>query len=809
MPKKEIKEKSKLICFHCGDICNDDTIAKDEKFFCCRGCKLVYEILEENNLCRYYSIDKNPGISPSASQSNKYEFLDDELTVRQILDFSDSKLGVVTFYIPQIHCSSCIWLLENLNKLNRGILHSEVNFLEKKLSLKFSSEKTTLRKVVELLDSVGYEPLLSLDTTDKKHKKTVYKPLYYKIGIAAFAFGNIMLLSFPEYLGIDRVINKDFGNFVTGLMVLLAIPVFFYSGSEYFKSAYKGLKNKAFNIDVPLSLGIFALFARSVWEVVTQTGPGYFDSFSGLVFFLLIGKLFQSKTYESFDFERTYKSYFPLSITVKKNKIETTIPVSKLRVGDRIIIRNKEIIPADSILFRGNANIDYSFVTGESIPVNKVLGEIIYAGGRQIGNAIELEVLKEVSQSYLTRLWNNSAFLKDKESNVSKLANTFSKYFTFAILAIAFTAGILWLNKDVQSAIYVFTSVLIIACPCALALSIPFTLGNALRIMGRMKFYIKNTSVIEKLAKIDTIVFDKTGTITKSGDIKVEFTGKELSTYEKILVKALTQHSNHILSRKIYESLDVKELYDVEEYSEITGKGISGNVDENYLLLGSDLFLNEKLSNAKLNDKYSLYFTKVYLAVNYEVYGYFKISGTYRPGLEHMIADLNYKYTLHLLSGDNGSEKKNLVGIFGTDKRIFFRQTPEDKLNYITRLQAKGFRVLMIGDGLNDAGALQQSDVGITVSDDVFNFSPACDAILDAGMFSKIGEFLGFSKYSTKVIIYSFIFSFIYNIIGLTFAVNGILSPIIAAILMPLSSISVVLFAIISTNLYGKKKLKD
>jgi Cu+-exporting ATPase len=796
MSKKEVKEKGKLLCFHCGDICDDDTIALNDKIFCCLGCKVVFEILEQNNLCKYYSIEKNPGITPPDFRSNKYDFLEDELIKNQFIDFTNSNISTVTFYIPQIHCSSCIWLLENLNRLNQGIIFSEVNFLEKKLHLKYSEEKTSLSKVVELLESIGYEPDINLNSTEKKLKKNTYKSLYYKIGVAAFAFGNIMLLSFPEYLGIDRIADKDFGNFINFLMVVLSLPVFFYSGSDYFKSAFKGIKSKVFNIDIPLSLGILTLFARSLWEVISQSGPGYFDSFTGLVFFLLLGKLFQNKTYENFDFERTYKSYFPLSVTIIKNKIETATPVSTLKVGDRIIVRNKEIIPADSILFRGNANIDYSFVTGESIPVNKVLGEIIYAGGRQAGNIIELEVLKEVSQSYLTQLWNNSAFHKDKETNVSKLANSISKYFTFAILTIAIISGILWFHKDIRTAINVFTSVLIIACPCALALSIPFTFGNTLRIMGRLKFYLKNTSVVEKLSKINTVVFDKTGTLTKSGDIKAEFDGKELNIYDKILVKALTRNSNHILSRKIFESLEVKDLYDVDDYEEITGKGISGIVDGNKILLGSDIFINEKLEECKISVKSSFHSTKVFLCINNEIPGYFKISSSYRTGLEQMIEELNYNYSLHILSGDNMNEKSNLVKIFGSDKKILFRQSPEDKLNYIKRLQAKGKRVLMLGDGLNDAGALQQSDVGITISDNVFNFSPACDAILDADMFHKIGEFLDFSKFSYKVIIYSFIFSLIYNIIGLTFAVNGVLSPIISAILMPLSSVSVVLFAV-------------
>ncbi len=810
MPEKQTKEHKGLICYHCGDFCRDDSVNKGEKYFCCTSCKLIYEILEENNLCKYYSFEKTPGISPQTIKfDHKYDFLEDEQFRNQVLDFTDSKISTITFYIPQIHCSSCIWLLENLHKLNEGVLFSEVNFLEKKIFLKYSEEKTSLRKIVETLDSIGYEPLLNLDNAEKekKFRKSSYKSLYYKIGIAGFSFGNIMLLSFPDYLGLDRTFDAFFGKFTSYFCILLALPVFFYSGSDYFRSAYKGIKNKMFNIDVPIALGIFALFARSIWDVTMQTGPGFFDSFSGLVFFLLLGKLFQSKTYETLNFERNYRSYFPLSVTVIKNRIETTIPVSKLKPGDRIIVRNKELIPADSILFRGNAGIDYSFVTGESIPRDKVLGEIIYAGGRQIGNSIELEVLKGVSQSYLTQLWNNNAFLKERDSSITEISNIISKYFTFGILLISIAASLsMWMKTDFNTAVSVFTSVLIIACPCALALSVPFTLGNTLRIFGKLGFYLKNTSVVEKLSKITTIVFDKTGTITKSGDSKVQFFGPPLSEYYKTLIKALTRQSNHILSRKIYEALDNIEIFEVEDYKEITGKGISGVIDGNVLKIGSREFSEgiSEFETTKENINHNQ--SDVFLTINGKTSGYFRIVSLYREGLEKLINELSETYDIHILSGDNSREKSNLMKIFNADKNMRFNQSPEEKLLYIKSLQETGKKVLMVGDGLNDAGALKQSDVGITISDDVYNFSPACDAILDASVFNNTKKFLEFSKFSIKVIIASFVFSLVYNIIGLTFAVNALLTPVIAAILMPVSSISVVLFATISTNLYARKK---
>jgi Cu+-exporting ATPase len=801
---KDIRNKEELLCFHCGDICKDRTINKEEKLFCCQSCKLVYEILQENNLCKYYDIDNNPGISPSVRSEIKYEYLDDENTKKQLLDFSDGKISTASFEIPQMHCSSCIWLLENFYKLDPGVTHSQVNFPEKKFIFKFLEDKTSLRKIAELLDSIGYEPMINLDATEKKTRSLYSKKLYYKIGIAGFCFGNIMMLSFPEYLGIDKLVDPMFYMFFGYLNLLLSLPVFFYSSSEYYISAYKGLRSKIINLDFILFLGILVLFIRSAVEILTQSGAGYMDSMTGLVFFLLIGKVFQSKTYESMSFERTYKSYFPLSIAVLKNGIQSTIPLAKLRVGDRMIIRSGEIIPADSILFKGDGNIDYSFVTGESLPTQKVMGEIIYAGGRQIGSAIELEVIKDVSQSYLTQLWNSDTFTKEEDSKLQTFSNVISKYFTLAILILAIAAAAFWMPVSFNMALNVFAAVLIVSCPCALALAIPFTYGNVMRIYGRNKFFIKNTPVIEKLSNVTSIVFDKTGTITQNKKSVITFEGKELSEFELSLVKSLSRQSTHPLSRKLFDFLEKYETKAVADYSEYVGKGVAGEIEGLEVKIGSEEYVTGKNTIGKYGTGISS--SRVYFSINGLFLGYFNITNSYRTGLAEVIQSLEKRYKLHLLSGDNEGEREFLQSYFKDPLQMYFKQTPENKLKYIKALQNEGENVLMIGDGLNDAGALKQSDVGISISEDVTNFSPACDGILNSEEFQQLPGIIKLSKDSFKIIITSFAISFVYNLIALGIAVDGLLKPIVAAILMPVSSISVVVFCVLLTNYAARRR---
>lgn len=791
-----------LICFHCGDECSDDTIRKNEKIFCCNGCKTVYEIFEQNNLCDYYTIDQNPGSARKHNIKRNYDFLDDITLIQKMLDFSNGKLATVTFNIPQMHCSSCIWILENLNKLDEGILSSQVNFLQKKVFIKFLEDKTSLKKIVELLDSIGYEPLLNLEEKNEDKIKADNKKLYYKIGVAGFCFGNIMLLSFPEYLSINIHEHTELKIIFAYLNLLLSLPVFFYSASEYFSSAWKGLKKKIINIDVPLALGILVMFIRSLYEILTSTGAGYLDSLTGLVFFLLIGKLFQNKTYDTLNFERNYKSYFPISVTIKKDNLETSIPVENLSIGNRIIIRNNELIPADSVLIKGNAGIDYSFVTGESIPVMIDNGGMIYAGGRQIGGTIELETIKEVSQSYLTRLWNNETFRKEKEdeSKIESFANFISKYFTLIVISIASLSALYWYPVSTNLAINAFTAVLIIACPCALALSTPFAMGNTIRIFGRNNFYLKNSYIIEKLSAVNTIVFDKTGTITENNASDVYFIGETLHSDEIIAVKSTVRNSSHPLSIAINNYYKNYKTITTDLFEEEPGKGIFAVINGMSIKLGSNSFIEGDYLNEE-NDS-----TSVYLSIDKKFKGYYKISNKYRYGLKPLVSELEKEYELALLSGDNDGEKVKLKEIFGDERELHFKQSPYDKLKFIKELQDENKTVLMIGDGLNDAGALKQSDVGITISDNINNFSPACDGILDSKSFKLLSEFISFSKTARKVVIASFIISLLYNVIGLSFAVQGTLSPVIAAILMPISSITAAAFTTFSTSLFAKKK---
>ncbi|MEO8148212.1 MAG: heavy metal translocating P-type ATPase metal-binding domain-containing protein [Bacteroidia bacterium] len=789
--------QNKILCYHCGDDCPNNFIAIDDKLFCCEGCKLVYEILQENNLCTYYNLYEKPGIKTQAVTGNRFNFLDEVTIQQKLISFKNRNEIHITFHIPEIHCSSCIWLLENFQRVDKGVIQSKVNFLKKEVYFVYDETKTSLRKIVEALTSVGYEPSIHLDSIEKKEKRKTNRDRIIRIGIAGFCFGNIMMLSFPEYFSSGNIVDAGLKSFFSYLILLLSLPVFFYSASEFFVKSYQSLKQKTTSIDVPIALGIAAIFIRSSYEIISHTGAGYFDSGSGLIFFMLIGRWFQDYTFDALSFERDYKSYFPVAVTTLKKRIEKSVAVNDLKINDIVLIRNNEIIPVDGTLIKGNAHIDYSFVTGESLPVYVKAGEFIFAGGKQTGSIIELIVTKEISQSHLTQLWNNDV-VKSHESKFEKLVKAISRYFIVVTLLIASIAAVYWWNIDVRKAVNAFTAVLVIACPCALALSAPFTYGNILRILGKKKIFLRNYHVVERLADINTIVFDKTGTLTENNSSEIKFVGEDLNEEEQQMIFSLARHSSHPLSKLLAKHFIFKTFLNENKYQEIPGQGITAIINDTLVKAGSDEFILGKKKVSENN------FTKVYVSFNEECKGYFVFKNNYRFGLKELAHKLlKNKFRIAVLSGDNNAEKTVLENLLSKHVEMRFDESPSGKLDYINFLHEKKFKVMMIGDGLNDAGALRHSDVGISIADNTNNFTPASDAIMDSSQLENLYKLIAYSKSASHIIIWSFIISLLYNFIGLSFAVTGTLSPLTAAILMPISTVSLVLFTVIASTVKG------
>lgn len=799
--KPDARKKEQHTCYHCGLTCLTDNLVIDDKFFCCEGCKLVYEILNDNGLCDYYKLQSHPGLSQIKSTRNdKYSFLDDEAISNKLYQFTNGDLTIVTLYVPSIHCSSCMWLLEHLNRIEPGITESRISFTAKEVTIHFSRKKTSLRKVVELLTTIGYEPYISLEDTNSKVARSYNKQRIIKLGVAGFCFGNIMMMSFPEYLSGKTGIDEQYTHLFRYLNLVLSLPVFFYSASEFYHTAWTGLKQKILNIDAPIVLALIITFSRSIYEILTNTGAGYLDSMSGIVFFMLAGRILQERTYKSLSFTRDYKSYFPIAVNVRTSDGMTSKQLQDLKEKDVVVLHHDEIIPADAIVLNDNAMIDYSFVSGEAEPVKVAAGETVFAGGRQKGEELVIQVVKPVAGSYLTSLWNHYAFKKDKAGNNDKnsIIHILSKYFTIILLTLAAGTAIYWYFNDPAKIITSVSAMLIVACPCALLLSATFTNSNILRIFNLNGLYLRDATVIEQIAEATQVVFDKTGTVTNGSNSQVFVSGHQLTEEEKNLVYSVVRQSNHPNSKAIATWLGMRETISLSKWEEIPGRGLYAVAGDTVIYIGSAAFTGVKVDTDA--DK-----ATVFIRIGDHVTSV-HLQPVLRDDMPVLIQQLKGRYSLSLLSGDNDKQKADMQQLFGTGSQLLFGQKPMDKLNYIQSLQSKGEKVIMVGDGLNDAGALQQSNVGITLADDINNFTPACDAIFNAEKISKFNALFEMSKVSRKIVALSFIVSIIYNIVGLYLSMQGLMKPVTAAILMPCSTASIVIISSGISNLAAWRK---
>ncbi|MEN9575220.1 MAG: hypothetical protein RL514_3075 [Verrucomicrobiota bacterium] len=791
-------------CFHCGAACAAEGVRFAGKAFCCLGCRTVFEILSAGGLEQFYQLNEAAGTRPpQAMASNQYCYLDEPGVRARLVDFADATLTRVTFHLPTVHCIACVWLLENLFHLKPGIGQSQVNFARKEAAIAFDPTRVKLSEVATLLASLGYEPKLNLADLDAKPANPAERRLWLQLGVAGFAFGNAMFFAITGYFGLDAFTGPQLKVFIGWLNLLLAVPVVTFSAADYYRSAWRSLRQRLLNIDVPIAAGVVAIFAQSVWEVASGHGEGYFDSLCGLIFFLLCGKLFQQKTFDRLAFDRDYKSFFPLSVTRRRGHAEERVALSQLSAGNHLVLRNGELIPADSKLLSGPALIDYSFVTGESEPVEKRPGDYLYAGGRQLGSSIELEMVKPVSQSYLTSLWNQAAFRKDRSGTLNALTNAYSQRFTKVIIAIALGAAVFWTFVNPGKSLNAFTAVLIVACPCALALAAPFALGTSQRVLGRQKVFLKNPFVLETLAKVDAIVFDKTGTLTAAGAGSVTWHGTPLNEAEERWIYSMTRHSTHPLAVRIGEAIARQHFPEpVRSFLETTGCGIEGSVAGNEIWLGSATWLESRglvcvarCDEGTAPSESPHIGSMVHVALNGHYRGCYALASALRADAAQLIAKLSVNYELALLSGDNEQEQERFRVLFGPGPHLQFHQSPLDKLGFIKRLQREGKTVMMVGDGLNDAGALKQADVGVAVVESVSAFSPASDIIASAAMVPHLAEVLSYAKQSVATVRAAFLISTVYNVVGVGIAASGNLSPVVCAILMPLSSVSVVAFA--------------
>ena len=783
-------------CRHCGTDCGTEPVRVGGDVFCCHGCASVFALIAEHGLSGYYQCDITPGVSQRSAEprrTDRFAALDDASVAASVRLFDDGTLAGAVFAVPGLHCGACVWLLERLWRVDEGILRAEADIVRRTVQVWYRPEKLSLREVAERLAAIGYEPEIDVPEEGpgadgqpgaraaSRAAAKERRALHLKIGLAGFAFGNAMIFSIPHYANGGALDPFNQWLFST-LNLVLAFPVLLFSARDYFTAAWRAIVTRTMTLDVPVALGLAVLFGRSLADIATSRDAGFLDSFNGLVFVLLLGRLFQQKSIDRLAFDRTFRSFLPLSVQVVGQHGPRPVPVDRIAPGDRLIIRGHEVVPVDAQLLDEDGCVDYAFVTGESTPVALQRGANVHAGGRVAGRSLHLLALSRASNSRLAALWTNPAFSTAKTPAFAALSARFGAAFTVIAVGLALGGAWAW-RAEGDVAFQVFTAVLIIACPCALTLAAPIALGTAMEMLSRHGFYLRRPAVALELARVNTIAFDKTGTLTTTRlDASVLHEG--LSEDEWRLARRLAAESVHPVSRAIAAAAEEPAAGVVSYCRESTGLGIRGVVDEHVVVIGTADYVSRQIGRIVPAGDTTV------VAIDGRPTGRVWMGGVPRDGVTQAVGTLRASYSTHLVSGDHPAEASHWRAVFG--EHMSFRQSPEAKLAFINGLRGRGGRVLMIGDGLNDAGAFAAAEVGLAVCDAATCVVPACDALIDGSRLRHLPAFLRYASRATDVVVACFILSLFFNAIGLTLALTARLTPLAAAILMPVSSVAVV-----------------
>jgi len=790
MSELAVEEKVAVECRHCGSPCASTLIQKDSLPFCCAGCVTVYTLLQENGLGDYYNMADSPGARQAPSEIGRWAFLDDQALTKRLLRFRQEDRALVTLRLPQIHCISCVWLVENLGRLSPGILSSRVNFAKGEADILFDPRSIGLRQIAETLERIGYAPDFRLsDGVAPDQKRSESRLPLIRLVVAGFCFANAMLFSFPAYFGLDG--NETLARLFGGLNLLLTLPVFLFSAHDWWRAAWQFVKNRSMSLDFPVFFALVALFSQTWWEVLSGRGEGYADSLCGLVFLMLSGRWFQRLAARRLAFDNDYRSFFPLWSTVEKDGLSKTVPCDRLKGGDSVLLRQGELLPVDGIVVEGEGSLDYSFVTGESRPVPVRSGDRVFAGARSAGAMIKVRAESDIDASYLAGLWKDAVFRESRDFSTLELGRKAGWGFSFGVFLVAGSAALYWaFAAGAAMAITVFNCVLVVACPCALALGSSLSLGFAARRAAKDGLFLKDAAALERLAKIDCVALDKTGTLTDAANSSCRWEGEVLNLAQQAAVAAAVRHSLHPVARAIAATLSAElKLPRVLEFHETPGGGLRAVTAAATIELGSAEF-------CRANSV-----TGTWLRIDGHLLGRFASAPAWRPGLPQLAQGLA-KQRVEVLSGDSEQDADELRRLIPA-ALLKFRQQPQDKLAAVGELRRRGSHVLFVGDGLNDAGALRAADVGLAVAGAESTFCPACDGVLLGSAVPRLDRHLNFARLAVRLVWVVLGLSLFYNCAGVCLAASGQLTPLKAAILMPISSGSMFLLSFFGSRVIG------
>lgn len=795
-PDPSLCSQRDVACLHCGSGVPSHLAVQGHRF-CCAGCESVNAFLQGHSLQDAYARFKALGLSmarPSASKEAPPPERFDDPALREQTRFSD---GTHRLFVPALRCAACLWLVEGALRALDGVEDVRADLLDSLVVVKLR-EGASLAAVAKWLAQMGYEAFPPPALGDIQAARAWKRGRLQDVGIAGVLFLNAMMYAAALYLGPERGMSEGTVAVFRWLSLVVTVPALVFPGRSFFINAWNGLRQGSLHYDLPIAFSLSVAFAVSVYACFTGVGDVYFDSITGLIFLLGAGRALNDSLLAS------ARKLVRGGLGLLPARAQEVAP------GDSVFVAAGEAFPADGTLLEGTTEIDESALTGESRPVRKGVGARAFAGTLNLAGGVTLRAEVTAGDTLVATLQRTAEEAFRNRTRFERLADKALKPFVFVVFSVAFLGAVVWSFVDASQAIPVTLALFIVGCPCALALSTPLASAIAMRRAWRAGVVAKSSDVFERLSQIDVVLFDKTGTLTRGTPRVTLNTLLKSDELFRGVVGALARSSRHPFSFAIARFLENgREPQDdsralLRDFEEVPGCGVKAlTADGRTVWLGSPdaiashMPLSAAVRTACAQTRLVEQGLSLVLATDGDHAELFGLEDEVEADAPAVVSALAEKgLRVQILSGDTQGAVKRVAkacGVLAGD--AFFGQTPDAKGRHVARLQAEGKRVLMVGDGINDAIALAKANVGVTLERglDVARAS-ALIHLRNEGL-ALLPPLFSFAARANSTMVMVLCVSATYNAMAMSLALFGFIHPLVAALIMPASSLSTMAIA--------------
>jgi Cu2+-exporting ATPase len=801
-----------------------------ESQFCCQGCRTAYDIIHSGGLDRYYALREgalatgaitgDTGV-PSADPMGPRRPV--RASASRFTEFDDAKFAAIycrkgcagtlsaDLMLEGVHCAACVWLIERLPRLVPGIVEARLDVRRSVARLTWDPARVSLSRAASVLDSLGYTPHPARGVTARSVRVNEDRRHVIRLAVAGACAGNAMLLAMALYAGMFDGIEAAYKTLFEWTSVLIGMVSLLWPGRVFLRSAWAAIRTRTMNLDLPISLGLVAGALWSIVAAIRGTGEVYFDSLSVLVFLLLVGRFIQHRQQRwAGDAVEMLFALTPTSARVVRDGEIVVVPVESLAAGDHFEVRAGETFAADGVITEGSSKVDASLLTGESKPVSANAGDRVAAGSVNVSARVMVRAEATGEDTRVGRLMKLVQESAERKAPIVRLADKAAGWFVAGMLAASAVTFLIWVGRDVHAAVNNAAALLIVTCPCALGLATPLVLTVALGRAARRGIMIKGGDAIERLSKAGELLLDKTGTVTEGRTALVEWTGDSEAL---ALAAELERQSSHPVARALAAAgrdlapAGAELAAGVADVTETPGFGIEGTVGGLWVVVGSPAFAEKTLGAdvAEIARPAETAFaaaglTPVVIAVAGKVRGVAGLGDPVREDAAGSIAAMTAAgWKVGILSGDHPGVVRSVaggVGLSPLDARG--GASPEDKLARVrdaVEREERGRPIVMVGDGVNDAAALAAASAGIAVHGGAEASLAAADVYINTPGLTPLVELLSASRRTMRTIRVTLGVSILYNVLAAVLSATGNINPLVAAILMPASSLTVLTIA--------------